>query len=143
MSQEAFADRCGLARSYMSRVERGAGNPSIDAIEVLAVALAVEVEVLFQPSRGGLPPTKAAPPAISVPFAADGSCFNPTLRRPRTGKFTIGEKGKAVQFDLFAEALDYLMRMRVAKRWRPNMAGDWGLVSEVKRGPLPKKYGKA
>lgn len=47
-SQEAFADRCGFARSYMSRVERGAGNPSLDAIETIATALNVEVKVLFE-----------------------------------------------------------------------------------------------
>ncbi len=46
-SQEAFADKCGYARSYMSRVERGQGNPSLDAIEVLAQALNVEVAYLF------------------------------------------------------------------------------------------------
>lgn len=47
-SQEAFADHCGFARSYMSRVERGAGNPSLDAIETIAIALNVEVKVLFE-----------------------------------------------------------------------------------------------
>jgi transcriptional regulator with XRE-family HTH domain len=47
MSQEAFADRCGFARSYMSRVERGGVNPSLDAIEALASALGVEVVELF------------------------------------------------------------------------------------------------
>lgn len=47
-SQEAFADRCGFARSYMSRVERGAGNPSLDAIETIATALDIEVKVLFE-----------------------------------------------------------------------------------------------
>lgn len=47
MSQEAFADHCGYARSYMSRLERGAGNPSLDAIEVLASALNVDVRDLF------------------------------------------------------------------------------------------------
>jgi transcriptional regulator with XRE-family HTH domain len=46
-SQEAFADRVGLARSYVSRVERGKGNPSLDAIEAFAVALQVPVEALF------------------------------------------------------------------------------------------------
>ncbi|MGA0569604.1 helix-turn-helix domain-containing protein [Variovorax sp. VNK109] len=46
-SQEAFADACGYARSYMSRIERGLGNPSLDAIEVLANALQVEVAELF------------------------------------------------------------------------------------------------
>jgi transcriptional regulator with XRE-family HTH domain len=48
VSQEAFADRCGFARSYVSRVERGNANPSIDAIEVLANALQVEVIELFK-----------------------------------------------------------------------------------------------
>ena len=47
MSQEAFADKCGFARSYMSRIEHGAANPSLDAVETLAVALEVEVKVLF------------------------------------------------------------------------------------------------
>lgn len=47
MSQEAFADKCGLARSYMSRVERGKGNPSLDAVETIAAALKVPPKVLF------------------------------------------------------------------------------------------------
>jgi putative transcriptional regulator len=48
LSQEAFADRCGFARSYMSRVERGKGNPSLDAIETIAGALNVPVKELFE-----------------------------------------------------------------------------------------------
>ena len=48
LSQEAFADRCGFARSYMSRIERGGANPSLDAIEVLAGALRVPVAKLFE-----------------------------------------------------------------------------------------------
>lgn len=47
MSQEAFADHCGFARSYMSRLERGTGNPSLDAIQTLADALEVEIVDLF------------------------------------------------------------------------------------------------
>lgn len=47
LSQEAFADKCGFARSYMSRIERGGANVSIDAIEVLAAALEVDVQQLF------------------------------------------------------------------------------------------------
>lgn len=50
MSQEAFADKCGFARSYMSRIERGGANPSLDAIEVLALALNVPVSELFDGS---------------------------------------------------------------------------------------------
>lgn len=47
ISQESFADICGFARSYMSRIERGNANPSIDAIEILAKALNVEPRDLF------------------------------------------------------------------------------------------------
>jgi len=47
LSQEAFADQCGFARSYMSRIERGRANPSLDAIETLAAGLKVSVEDLF------------------------------------------------------------------------------------------------
>ncbi len=47
LSQEALADRCGFARSYMSRIERGKANPSLDAIETLAGGLKVTVIQLF------------------------------------------------------------------------------------------------
>jgi transcriptional regulator with XRE-family HTH domain len=47
LSQEALADRCGFARSYMSRIERGRANPSLDAVETLAGGLRVPVVKLF------------------------------------------------------------------------------------------------
>ena len=53
LSQEAFADRCGFVRSYMSRIERGGANPSLDAIEVLADALGVKIATLFAEEGGG------------------------------------------------------------------------------------------
>ncbi|WP_226449247.1 helix-turn-helix domain-containing protein [Ferribacterium limneticum] len=48
LSQEAFADKCGFARSYMSRVERGGANPSLDAIQIIADGLGVPVVCLFE-----------------------------------------------------------------------------------------------
>lgn len=53
LSQEAFADKCGFARSYMSRIERGTANPSLDAIEALAVALGVPTSRLFEERQEG------------------------------------------------------------------------------------------
>ncbi|WP_149135406.1 helix-turn-helix domain-containing protein [Cupriavidus campinensis] len=47
LSQEEFADHVGFARTYMSRIETGAANPSLDAIEALASALNVRVAELF------------------------------------------------------------------------------------------------
>lgn len=47
MSQEAFADRCGFARTYMSRVETGGANPSLDALQTFATALGMPLSELF------------------------------------------------------------------------------------------------
>jgi transcriptional regulator with XRE-family HTH domain len=45
--QDEFADKCGFARSYMSRIETGGANPSLDAIQTIANALRVPVRELF------------------------------------------------------------------------------------------------
>lgn len=47
ISQEAFADLSGLARSYMSDVERGAGNPTLQKVEAIAAALKIAPERLL------------------------------------------------------------------------------------------------
>jgi transcriptional regulator with XRE-family HTH domain len=128
LSQEVFADKCGFARSYMSRVERGGANPSIDAIEVLAVALGVQIKDLF--TEAPAKHKKRLPEVTLVPYAADGSHFGPHLKR--AGKFAVGDKDDEVQFEDFDEALAYLRRMGVAKWRRPNAAGNWGIVSAVR-----------
>jgi len=47
-SQEAFGHKCGFDRTYISGIERGVRNPSLDAIETLANALGVSVRDLFR-----------------------------------------------------------------------------------------------
>jgi transcriptional regulator with XRE-family HTH domain len=47
-SQEAFADRCGFVRTYMSRIETGTANPSLDAAKVLADGLGISLSELLQ-----------------------------------------------------------------------------------------------
>lgn len=138
LSQEAFADSCGFARSYMSRIERGGANPSLDAVQVVADALGVEVCKLFM---GDSEPT-AASAVREVPFARDGSYFGPMTCRPETKEYNVGEKGagNTKRFKSFDEALDYLHAQRTAKKpakwWRPNKRGNWGLVVAV-RWALP------
>lgn len=131
LSQEAFADHASIARSYMSRIERGMANPSLEAIEGLADALDVDPSELFayvEPAR--------LYEAVEVPFAADGSCFNPQLASPRDGTFRVGEKSAELRLCSFEEALAYLRTMPIARWRRPNKSGNWGLVSAVRWGRL-------
>ncbi len=140
-SQEAFADKCGFARSYMSRVERGKANPSLDAIQVFADGLGVEVFRLF--IIGGEIATTGTTP--EVPFARDGSYFSPTTFRPQTKEYNVGDKGagNTLCFTDFNDALTYLHAQRAAnnpaKWWRPDGKGHWGLVTAVRWATLPEK----
>lgn len=47
MSQEAFADKCGLDRTYISGIERGVRNPTLEIVHVLADGLQIEIKELF------------------------------------------------------------------------------------------------
>lgn len=47
-SQEAFADRCGFVRTYMSRIETGTANPSLEATKVLADGLGLSLSELLK-----------------------------------------------------------------------------------------------
>lgn len=53
ISQEELAYRAGLHRTYISDVERGARNPSIESIERLAGALELSLSMLFQQAGDG------------------------------------------------------------------------------------------
>ena len=77
---------------------------------------------------------------ILVPFASDGSCFNPSLCCSKSGTYTVGENGKVITFDNFDSALEHI-KMMYTPRWRrPNENGDWEIVSAVRWELLPKKY---
>jgi transcriptional regulator with XRE-family HTH domain len=45
-SQEAFADKCHLDRTYISGIERGKRNVALRNIEAIAQALAVSISEL-------------------------------------------------------------------------------------------------
>jgi CheY-like chemotaxis protein len=53
ISQEELAHRAGLHRTYISDLERGARNPSIESIEKVAGALQISVSKLFESVGNG------------------------------------------------------------------------------------------
>jgi len=57
ISQEELAARAGLHRTYVSDVERGARNPSLESVQKLAEALELSLPTLFEragPSRSAV-----------------------------------------------------------------------------------------
>ncbi|MBM0204560.1 helix-turn-helix transcriptional regulator [Micromonospora sp. STR1s_5] len=48
LSQEVLGVDAGVAAPYLSRIENGTVNPSVDVIDRLATALGVEIDVLLR-----------------------------------------------------------------------------------------------
>jgi len=48
LSQEAFADKCQLDRTYISGIERGKRNVALRNIEAIAKALGITIAELVQ-----------------------------------------------------------------------------------------------
>jgi len=47
LSQDAVAARCGIYRTYLSRIENGTANPSLSVVAALAVTLNVKISTLI------------------------------------------------------------------------------------------------
>jgi len=52
LSQVEFGERCGFYQTYLSRIENGQANPTLNAVEVIANALGLTVFELFDKVRG-------------------------------------------------------------------------------------------
>ena len=51
LSQVVFGEKCGFYQTYLSRVENGQANPTLNAMEVIANALGLTVFELFEKVR--------------------------------------------------------------------------------------------
>jgi transcriptional regulator with XRE-family HTH domain len=47
LTQQALAEKCGIYRTYLSRIESGDANPSVSVLIALANALNIEVYKFF------------------------------------------------------------------------------------------------
>lgn len=55
LTQEELADRSGLFRTYMSRIESGRANPTLTMLFQIAAAFGVDPRELLAPPVGGIP----------------------------------------------------------------------------------------
>jgi transcriptional regulator with XRE-family HTH domain len=55
ITQEELADRCGLFRTYMSRIESGRASPTLTMLHQIAAAFGVDVRELLVASDGPVP----------------------------------------------------------------------------------------
>lgn len=55
LTQEELAERSGLFRTYMSRIESGRANPTLTMLHQIADAFGLDVRELLTPTEGGVP----------------------------------------------------------------------------------------
>jgi transcriptional regulator with XRE-family HTH domain len=51
LTQVVFSEKCGFYQTYLSRIENGQANPTLNAMEVIAVGLGMTVFELFERVR--------------------------------------------------------------------------------------------
>lgn len=59
LSQVVFGEKCGFYQTYLSRVENGQANPTLNAMEVIANALGLTVFELFEKVRQHTSPSNS------------------------------------------------------------------------------------
>ena len=73
LTQEALSGTSGLMQSYLSEVEAGKRNISLDAMAAIAGAMEIPLARLFE---------EAEVPVPAATVVADGSSQHPPARRP-------------------------------------------------------------
>ncbi|TMP99866.1 MAG: helix-turn-helix domain-containing protein [Verrucomicrobia bacterium] len=120
ISQEELAGRAGLHRTYVSDIERGARNLSLESIDKLAKALGIPVSTLFsrlsdpQSRSGTLSPVATDDLVDILLVEGDRDDVKLTLRAFNNANFT----NRIYVVADGAEALDFLFRSGgYAHRW--------------------------
>jgi CheY-like chemotaxis protein len=101
ISQEELAYRAGLHRTYISDLERGVRNPSVDSIGKLARALEVSVSDLFEKASDG----NGSDQIVEILFVRDNA-DDVELTNRAFAKANITNPGHVVRGG--AKALDFL-----------------------------------
>jgi len=66
LTQVVFSERCGFYQTYLSRIENGQANPTLNAMEVIATGLGLTIFQLFDRVRLSMEPEVTTPEAAPV-----------------------------------------------------------------------------
>ncbi len=80
LTQEALAERAGLNSKYISGIERGRENPTLDTLNRLARELAVQPVELFDFDLEGMTPAAMRRAAIGLVARLDAEALRRVLR---------------------------------------------------------------
>ncbi len=80
LSQEALAEKVGISSKYVSSIERGKENPTLDVMIKLAHALRVEMEEIFAISHDESNPKKLRDSVNRLLKEADGDKLQMVVR---------------------------------------------------------------
>lgn len=64
LTQVVFSERCGFYQTYLSRIENGQANPTLNAMEVIATGLGLTIFQLFDQVRLRLESNVASPEVL-------------------------------------------------------------------------------
>ena len=83
LTQVIFSERCGFYQTYLSRIENGQANPTLNAMEVIATALGLTIFQLFDRVRLSMEPDVMTPEAapVEVPASSESSYSRPVPRK--------------------------------------------------------------
>lgn len=74
-TQVTFSERCGFYQTYLSRIESGQANPTLNAMEVIATGFGLTIFQLFDRVRLCAEPdvTEAGAALVEAPTVSDAA----------------------------------------------------------------------
>ena len=67
LTQAALAKKCAVTFQFISLIEKGESNPTLDILINVAAALNVDIGTLFEPPEGTYQPPRPGRPKKAIP----------------------------------------------------------------------------
>jgi transcriptional regulator with XRE-family HTH domain len=130
----------GIDRSYFSRIEAGAANPSIETLTAIAVALGADLSIRFYPGSGPRLTDRHQARMIETLLRSLSDDWKPHLEvpvsRPVRGVIDVVLERRTDRLLVATEAYSELRRLEQQIRWSREKAGALGSSTLLGPGAL-------